>query len=146
MEANSNNAAARDTENFPIEAVSGDSQISSVSEVAIPTGPGPFSHQAFPSVDVHYQPFDESRTFPNGYVYPHVNNWQRNSVSTGQYDPHSQQVTPLETPIAQPGNPHIDVNSDLVTDRTASFNASHPVQGVVDWSGSSGPPQIAPPT
>lgn len=152
MDASSNKAAARDTENFPLEALSGDglSQISSISEVAIPTGAGrsfPFSHQPFPSVDVHYQPFDESRTFPNGYyVYPHVNNRQRNSVPAGQYEPHSQQATPFETPIAQEGNPRNDVNSDLVADRIVYFNASHPVQGVVDWSGSSAPPRIAPPT
>ena len=144
MEANSNELAARDTENFAPEGGSGDSQISSTSKVAISTGPVPLtqpcpsSHQPSASVDGDYQPFDQLNTFPNGYLYPDVNNWQGNSVSTGQYDDHSQQVTPSET------------SGNLLIDRNAYFNGNRPVQGVVDWSLGDAPPppspQTAPPT
>jgi hypothetical protein len=147
MEADSNKVAARDTENFTPEA-SGGSQISSTSKVVISTEPTlafPPPHQPSSSADEQYQAFDQPNTFPNGYLYSDVNSWQQNGVSTGQYDDHSQQVTPSEASIGQTGTAYID-NSNLIIDRAACFNGNRPVQGVGNWSVGDAPPSPLPQT
>lgn len=147
MEADSNKVAARDTENFTPE----DSQISSTSKVMISTKRGPSTlafpppHEPSSSADGHYQSFDRPNTFPNGYLYSEVTGWQQNGVSTGQYDDHSQQVTPLATSIGQTGTAYIG-NSNLLIDRAAYFNGNRPVQGVGDWSVGDAPPSPLPQT
>jgi hypothetical protein len=152
MEANSNRAAARDTKKFPPEGASGDAQISSILQVAIPTGRGPSTpafpsaHQPSSSVDGRHQSCDRSNAFPDGYLYSEVKSWQQNAVPTGQYGDHSQQAIPSETPIGQAGTPYADVNSNLVIDRAAHFNGNRPVQGLVDWPAGDALPPPPPPT
>lgn len=144
MEANPNNAAVRDAENFSLEGGSGDDAPSQITEFAIATVPGvttrPFasSHRLSASVDEQYQPFSQSNSFSNEYEYPHSNSWQPNSVPIGGDHSH-----PSETDIGQTDTPYIDVNGNIAIDRTAYFNGNGTVQDAVDWSVSDAPSPAA---
>jgi hypothetical protein len=131
MDANPNRVAARDTDNFRREGVSGDDAASPTSEVAIPTNQlAPTLIQPSTLVDERYQPLATSHTFPSGYSNADVNSWQQNDVFTGPYDDHSPQVAESESSIGHA------LNRNLTVDRASYIEENHHIQGAVDWSGS----------
>lgn len=108
-------------------------QISPETKVANSTGNVTPPLQQHASTSVEHQSHEPSSISPNGYLASQAAFWQRNGVSTGQYDDHIRVVTASDMSIgggfiAPTETQYTNVDDSGVIDPGIRFNESGPLR------------------